>query len=178
MGLLCVNHETGRSSWSSTLITCAPDDSRPSSPLRYVRRLTPGSPPRWKPPTHRSLTRRTRSDITWNSGNSIFRDGDSRERAGQRSSRLVSSLIGTLRAPCIPACVPRARPPPTYADLSHITSSTHLGQPRMPRRCSGSSDDADAVGPSRSSIAAKLALVDSEARASEERGPAPRRSRR
>lgn len=31
----------------------------PPAPLRYVRRLTPGSPPYWKPPVYRSLTTHT-----------------------------------------------------------------------------------------------------------------------
>lgn len=44
----------------------------PPAVLRYVRRLTPGSPPRWKPPSYRSLgrpepsTETVRADITWN----------------------------------------------------------------------------------------------------------------
>lgn len=124
MGLLCVNHETG--------------ESRPSHSVRLLRvaldgveirsTFNPGVPATLETPGV-SIDPRSEHRSRILPGTPRIPAFRGRRTRGERTESFPldpSSLIETLRAPCIPACVPRARPQPTYADLSHITSSTHL----------------------------------------------------
>lgn len=145
MGLLCVNHKADRPSWSSTLITCVVLRLLPG-PVEIRSTFNPEVPATLETPDVSILDQPHRRDQHWctptdqqarilpgtlgilSSAMATYEYIEHSERTKERSSGFSSSLIGTLRAPCIPACVPRARPQPTYADLSHITSSTHLAR--------------------------------------------------